>query len=122
MSEVLARSASMLRRPRLGVLGAGWIGRHRMKAVVESGAADVVAIAEPSAEAMGQAMRVAAEAETVETFDDLLRADLDGILIATPTAMHAQQAIHALERGVAVFCQKPLGRTAQEVAAVVAAA
>jgi predicted dehydrogenase len=112
----------MLRRPRLGVLGAGWIGRHRMKAVVESGAADVVAIAEPSAEAMGQAMRVAAEAETVETLDAPLRADLDGILIATPTAMHAQQAIHALERGVAVFCQKPLGRTAQEVAAVVAAA
>src|SRR3954453_5406521 len=36
--------------------------------------------------------------------------------------MHAEQAIRALDRGVAVFCQKPLGRTAAEVSAVVAAA
>jgi predicted dehydrogenase len=47
---------------------------------------------------------------------------VDGIVIATPSAMHAEQSIEALERGVAVFCQKPLGRTAAEVGAVVEAA
>jgi predicted dehydrogenase len=36
--------------------------------------------------------------------------------------MHAEQATRALARGVAVFCQKPLGRTAAEVRAVVDAA
>jgi predicted dehydrogenase len=36
--------------------------------------------------------------------------------------MHAEQSIAALERGLAVFCQKPLGRNEAEVAAVVAAA
>jgi predicted dehydrogenase len=47
---------------------------------------------------------------------------LAGLVIATPSALHARQSIMALERGVAVFCQKPLGRTALEAGAVVAAA
>ena len=38
---------------------------------------------------------------------------LDGVVIATPSALHAEQAIAALERGVAVFCQKPLGAHAR---------
>src|SRR5690606_30243683 len=47
---------------------------------------------------------------------------LDGLVIATPSALHAEQAIAALDRGIAVFCQKPLGRSAAEAAAVVEAA
>jgi predicted dehydrogenase len=44
------------------------------------------------------------------------------VVIATPSALHADQAAAALERGAAVFCQKPLGRTAAETAWVVDAA
>jgi predicted dehydrogenase len=58
----------------------------------------------------------------VESLEQLLDAGVDGVVIATPSALHARQAIHALERGVAVFCQKPLGRTAEETRAVVEAA
>jgi predicted dehydrogenase len=47
---------------------------------------------------------------------------VDGIVIATPSALHAEQAIRALEAGAAVFCQKPLGRTADEARAIVEAA
>ena len=36
--------------------------------------------------------------------------------------MHCEQSIRALEHGAAVFCQKPLGRTAAEAEAVVEAA
>jgi predicted dehydrogenase len=43
-------------------------------------------------------------------------------VIATPSALHAEQSVRALEAGAAVFCQKPLGRTAAEVARVVDAA
>jgi len=43
-------------------------------------------------------------------------------VIATPSALHAEQAQAALARGVAVFCQKPLGRDAAEAGAVVEAA
>ena len=51
--------------------------------------------------------------------DELLDADLDGLVIATPSALHADQAIAALNRGLAVFCQKPLARTADEARRVV---
>jgi predicted dehydrogenase len=62
------------------------------------------------------------DVDTPLTFDDLLRSDADAIVIATPSAMHAEQAIAALERGKAVFCQKPLGRNAEETRRVVDAA
>lgn len=114
--------APALARPRLGFLGVGWIGRHRMEAVLETGAVEAAAIAEPDAAMATAAGELAPEAERVSSLDELLRLDLDGIVIATPSALHARQCLAALEAGVAVFCQKPLGRTAREVEAVVRAA
>jgi predicted dehydrogenase len=58
----------------------------------------------------------------LDSLDELLDAGLDGVVIATPSALHAEQAVRALERGVAVFCQKPLARTAVETRRVIAAA
>lgn len=94
-------------RPRLAFAGLGWIGRHRMNAIVEADLADVA---------------YTCDVDTELSFDDLLRSDADAIVIATPSAMHAAQAIAALERGKAVFCQKPLGRNGDETARVVDAA
>jgi predicted dehydrogenase len=65
---------------------------------------------------------LAPDAAVVNSLEALLATDPDGIVIATPSAFHAGQSIQVLEAGVAVFCQKPLGRTAEEVAAVFDAA
>jgi predicted dehydrogenase len=115
-------SEKALKRPRLGFLGVGWIGRHRMQAILDTGMVDVAAIADPSPEMAAEAGKIAPEAKIVSTLDDVLGLGVDGIVIATPSALHAEQSIRALERGVAVFCQKPLGRTMGEVKAVVDAA
>ncbi len=112
----------MGRTPRLGFLGVGWIGRHRMQAMLETGRVAAAAIADPSAEMAAEALKLAPGAARVETLDQLLDHDLDGVVIATPSALHAEQSIAALERGAAVFCQKPLGRTAGEAQQVVQAA
>src|SRR5829696_2960156 len=116
------QSETSLVRPRLGFLGVGWIGRHRMQAILGTGAVDVAAIADPSPEMAAEAGKLAPDAELVSTLDEILNTGVDGVVIATPSAMHAEQSIRALERGVAVFCQKPLGRTVAEVQAVVDAA
>ncbi|HZA99342.1 MAG TPA: Gfo/Idh/MocA family oxidoreductase, partial [Gemmatimonadales bacterium] len=108
-------------RPRLGFLGVGWIGRHRLEAVVQSGVADVVAVADVSPENAAAAHSLV-PTRVVNSLDELLAEDLDGVVIATPSALHAEQAIRALERRVAVFCQKPLARTAGETARVIEAA
>jgi predicted dehydrogenase len=114
--------ASALARPRLGFVGLGWIGRHRLEALVQSGKVEIAALCEPDAAALELASALAPGATCVPSFGRLLEQPLDGVVIATPSAQHAQQAIAALERGVAVFCQKPLGRNADEVRKVVAAA
>ncbi|NNM78185.1 Gfo/Idh/MocA family oxidoreductase [Sphingomonas sp. ID1715] len=107
---------------RLGFLGTGWIGRHRMQAMIKTGTIEAVAFADPSDEMAAEAAQLAPKAERVEGLDTLLARNLDGIVIATPSALHAEQSIQALEAGIAVFCQKPLGRSAAEVQAVVDAA
>jgi len=124
MTDTLAaRPASAdLLKPKLGFLGVGWIGRHRMQAIIDTGAVEVAAIADPSPEMAAEAGQLAPGAAQVLTLDELLEASIDGVVIATPSAMHAAQSIQALERGVAVFCQKPLGRTQAGVRAVVDAA
>jgi len=109
-------------KPRVGFLGTGWIGRHRMEAAIATGAIEAAAVCDPSPECATEAMKLAPQARLVTSLEDLLAQDLDGIVIATPSALHAEQSIAALERGMAVFCQKPLGRNAAEAQAVVDAA
>ncbi|MDB6123169.1 MAG: gfo/Idh/MocA family oxidoreductase [Pedosphaera sp.] len=109
-------------RPRLGFLGVGWIGRHRMEAIAKSGLADIVAIADPAQNLLSQAAASVPDAVLVESLDALLEVGVDGVVIATPSALHAEQAIAALERGVSVFCQKPLGRNEAETQRVIDAA
>jgi predicted dehydrogenase len=107
---------------RLGFLGVGWIGRNRMEAMLATGQVEAAVIAEPSGEMSAAAAKLAPTAKIVCTLDELLSEDLDGVVIATPSAQHAEQTIRALQAGFAVFCQKPLGRTANEVRLVIDAA
>jgi predicted dehydrogenase len=97
-------------RPRLGFLGVGWIGRQRLDAIWQSSVAEVAAIADPAVD------------DALESLDDLFAADVDGIVIATPSGLHAEQALAALDHGVPVFCQKPLALNAPDARRVVDAA
>ena len=109
-------------KPRIGFLGSGWIGRHRMAAMLATGAVEAAAVCDPSPGCQAEALALAPAAKAVGSLESMLALDLDGVVIATPSALHAEQAIAALAAGKAVFCQKPLGRSATEARAVVAAA
>jgi predicted dehydrogenase len=106
----------------LGFLGAGWIGRNRMEAMLATSQAKAVAICDPNPEMAAGAQELAPDAEIVGSLDELLACEPDGVAIATPSALHAEQCIRAFRAGAAVFCQKPLGRSAAEVQAVFEAA
>lgn len=106
-------------RPQLGFVGAGWIGRHRMEAIAEHGGAVIAAIADPSRERRAAALACAQGAVECEHLGQLLELPLDGVVVATPSALHAEHCIAALSRGRAVFCQKPLAHTAAEARRVV---
>jgi predicted dehydrogenase len=107
---------------RLGFLGTGWIGRNRMEAMLATGEVEATAICDSNEEMAAQAQALAPAAKLVGSFDELLALKTDGTVIATPSALHAEQCIAAFKAGAAVFCQKPLGRNAAEVEAVLNAA
>ena len=118
--------ASAAARPRIGFAGVGWIGLNRLRAVAAAGVADIACITDSCNDAARQAADFietqAPEVQVVSSFDELLAQELDGVVIATPSGLHARQTTAALERGRAVFCQKPLARTADEAARTIAVA
>src|SRR4051794_26910615 len=117
-----AKTATQLPRPRVGFLGLGWIGRNRMEAIAQSGLVQVAALSDIALHAARSAAEPFPDTEVVASFEELLDVGLDGVVIATPSALHAAQAERALERGIPVFCQKPLGRNETETARVIEAA
>src|SRR5205085_12073625 len=98
------------------------LGQHRMQALRDAQACRVVAIADASSDALQRAQQLVPEAAACATLEELLQHELDGVVIATPSALHVQQSLAVLERGLAVFCQKPLARTRAENQAVIDAA
>ncbi|HEX8555608.1 MAG TPA: Gfo/Idh/MocA family oxidoreductase, partial [Sphingomonas sp.] len=82
---------------RVGFLGVGWIGRHRMAAMLDTKVVEAAAIADPAREMIAEAVKLAPNAAVVTGLDELLGLNLDGIVIATPSALHADQSIAALE-------------------------
>jgi predicted dehydrogenase len=108
-------------RPRLGFIGLGWIGRKRLDAL-DAASIEVAALAESDSSRLKSAVDVYPDSIAARDVEAMLDADLDGIVIATPNGLHAQQTIACLERGIPVFCQKPLATNLVDVERVVAAA
>ena len=98
-------------RFRLGVVGAGRMGRVHLEAVRESDVVEVAAVAEPNEHAraaLGGAVRAFAG------LDEMLAAcDLDGVLVAAPTDLHAGIVVRLMAAGLPVLCEKPCGSTAE---------
>lgn len=109
-------------KPKLGFIGVGWIGRNRLEAIAKEGIADIKIVSDPNQQYADEALQVVPQASTVSSLEELAVADVDGIVIASPSALHASQSIKAINEGKAVFCQKPLGRNAEEVKNVVESA
>jgi predicted dehydrogenase len=107
-------------KPRLAFLGVGWIGRDRLEAIASGGHAEIVFISDTDIQNSRKAAFFYPEAKVVQSYDEILvDASIDGIVIATPSAMHAEQSVKALQAGKAVFCQKPLARNLAETQMVV---
>lgn len=108
--------------PRLGFIGTGWIGRMRMEALLKAKLATFSAVHDPSPAAARAAAEMAPGTQVNAAITSMMKADVDGLVIATPSALHAEHCIEAINNGKAVFCQKPLARNREETQRVVDAA
>lgn len=106
---------------RIAVLGAGLIGRRHVEHVVACSDAVLAAIADPT-----PAARELADKHGVRWFADigaLIEAGRpDGVIVATPNALHVEHALAAIAAGIPVLVEKPLADTLEGAERLVAAA
>ena len=92
---------------RFGVLGAGRIGRVHARAVASVAGAELVAVADPVAEAAQHvADAYGCEVHTVDRIEG--SEDIDAVIICSPTDTHADLIERFVSAGKAVFCEKPV--------------
>ncbi len=92
---------------KLGLLGAGRIGLTHARAVSALDGATIAAVHDllPEAAARAAALTGARIASAEEILDDPA---IDGVMICTPTDLHADQVEMAAKAGKAIFCEKPI--------------
>jgi myo-inositol 2-dehydrogenase/D-chiro-inositol 1-dehydrogenase len=104
---------------KVGLLGAGRIGRIHGGNVAAHPKAQLVAVADASAEAAASV----AEAHNAKVASiEAIIADkgIDAVLICTPTDMHADLIEAGAKAGKAVFCEKPVDLSSDRIRACLA--
>ena len=97
------------RRIRLGVAGLGRIGRlHAENLAGRTNSIELVRVVDVD-ERLARATAAELGVEWSMSFEDLLGdARLDGVVVATPTPLHAEMVERAAAAGKHVFCEKPV--------------
>lgn len=103
---------------RVGLIGAGRMGRAHLRALGDARGVEAAAVVEPlphireELHALGFA--------TFAQLDDLLRAgDVDAAIVAAPTDLHLQLVTALVHAGIPVLCEKPCGIRSEETAEAV---
>ena len=101
---------------RFGLLGAGRIGKVHAKAITSNPKAQLVAVADAFEKA---ASDLAAQYGCdIRTVDNILgSADIDAVVICTPTDTHADLIEQFSRAGKAIFCEKPIDLDVERVKA-----
>ncbi|MDI7277697.1 MAG: Gfo/Idh/MocA family oxidoreductase, partial [Anaerolineae bacterium] len=105
----------------VGIIGAGNMGRTHavnLKADRRAKIAGVTDTLQPRAQALAEAVG----ARAFPSVEDLLGADVEAVYITTPNTRHKDAALAALQRGIHVFCEKPMATSLAEAGQVLRAA
>ena len=99
---------------RIGVLGCGRIGQVHARSLMRLDGVKLVAVADAFASS-AEALAAKTGAEVRDTAAILASADIDAVILCTPTDTH-YDLIHAAARaGKAIFCEKPVDMSADRI-------
>ena len=101
---------------RIGVLGAGRIGRIHGGNIALHPRARLAAVADASQEA-ARSLAEATGAEVADVDAVIEAADIDALVICTPTDTHADLVERGARAGKAIFCEKPVSLDAERTRA-----
>ncbi len=91
---------------RILVLGGGLIGRRHVERILAHPKAELVGLVDPNPSAAADL--------NVPRFASMQDVDADAALIATPSSLHADQAIEAAQLGMAILIEKPVATTLEQ--------
>lgn len=101
---------------RIAVLGAGRIGKIHGRNVAARPGVKLVAVADPHRPS-AEELAAAAGAEVRDIDAAIASADVDAVIIGTPTTTHADLIEKAARAGKAIFCEKPVDLSAERIVA-----
>lgn len=113
---------------KLGLIGCGWYGLVDVRAAFKTGGVEVVALCDVDSEHLAKSADEIEKLQgtrpkTFKLHEELLATPgLEAVIIATPPQWHALQFIAAVEKGLDVYCEKPLAYDVREGRAMVDAA
>lgn len=97
---------------KVGVAGCGYWGKNHVRNFQNLGA--LAAVIDPSPAGRELARQLAPDAQVFSDFQEFLKADIDGVVLATPARSHASLATQAMQAGKDVLVEKPLAPTYRE--------
>jgi predicted dehydrogenase len=107
---------------RLALVGLGYWGPHFARIANEHAEAELVWCCDRSERALELPQRRFPHVRRTSDFDDVLADDsVEAVIIATPTASHAELAVAALEAGKHILVEKPLAASVEEIDRIAAA-
>jgi predicted dehydrogenase len=105
---------------RVGVFGAGAMGRNHVRLLSSLPGSELVGVYDPKAEAAEAAARDHG-ARVFSKLEDLA-GEIEAAVVAAPTVAHADMGCALLDRGLHVLIEKPLAASLEEADRLIAAA
>ena len=108
---------------RVGLIGAGRQGRAIIAELQKIPDTTIAAVCDTSAARLRTAQERAPGSDAVADYRAVLgRADIGAVAVATPTHLHRQIVLDAIQAGKHVYCEAPVAHTADDARAMASAA
>ncbi len=104
---------------KVGIAGYGLAGRYFHAPLLKGCGYEVAAILTSNELRTTHALEDFPNTKVVASIDELVSMDLDLIVVASANIVHADQAIAALEAGIPVVVDKPMGRNLDETQRII---
>jgi predicted dehydrogenase len=113
VSTASARQVAANEKLAIGIIGAGGRGWDNLQGVKSE---RIVALADVDDKMAKNAFKQFPDATRYRDFREMLDKEktLDAVVVSTPDHVHATAAITAMNRGLHVYCEKPLAHTIYE--------
>ncbi|MBN1997028.1 Gfo/Idh/MocA family oxidoreductase [candidate division KSB1 bacterium] len=123
-----AKSMAQSDKLKFGLIGCGWYGGVIAKAAFKTGGVECIALCDVDSEHLNDTKEKMNEQQgfypkTFKDYRELLQVkELQAVFIATPPHWHALPFLAALDRGLDIYCEKPLAYDIREGQTMVDAA